>query len=130
MQPCKSILIRTGLIFLSLLVTIPAFSQRGTLGIDAGVTTDKYGDQPQTSAPDFGIDGKFNLLKAKDGGPKVQPQPALAGAAGTTWVERLLAEAVVRLVAEDFPATPGDACARCDYVRCCPAQPAGRQVVG
>jgi superfamily I DNA/RNA helicase/RecB family exonuclease len=67
---------------------------------------------------------------AKDGGPKVQQQPALSGPAGTTWVERLLTAAVARMVAEDFPAIPGDACTRCDYVGSCPAQPAGRQVVG
>ncbi|MFL6138596.1 MAG: ATP-dependent helicase [Frankiaceae bacterium] len=48
---------------------------------------------------------------------------------GATWVERLLAEAVARLVAEDFPATPGHACNHCDYARCCPSRPAGRRVV-
>jgi hypothetical protein len=71
MQPCKSILVRTALFLPFLLAAIPAFSQRGTLGIDAGVTSDKYGDQPQTTAPDFGLNGKFNLLQAKDGGPNI-----------------------------------------------------------
>jgi hypothetical protein len=71
MQPCKSILVRTGLFLVFLLATIPAFSQRGTIGIDAGVTSDKFGAQPQATAPDLGLDGKFNLLKAKDGGPNI-----------------------------------------------------------
>jgi superfamily I DNA/RNA helicase/RecB family exonuclease len=44
-------------------------------------------------------------------------------------VESPLAAAVVRLVAEDFPPTPGDRCPRCDYRRACPAQPEGRGVV-
>jgi hypothetical protein len=71
MEPCKSIFIRSGLFFLFLLAAIPAFSQRGTLGIDAGVTSDKFGAEPQASAADLGLNAQFNLLKAKDGGPNI-----------------------------------------------------------
>ena len=71
MQPCKSMLVRTGLILISLLAAVPAFSQRGTVGIDAGVSSDKFGAQPQTSAADLGLNGQFNLRQAKDGGPNI-----------------------------------------------------------
>lgn len=61
-------------------------------------------------------------------GPKVPQQPALP--AGRTWVEDLLDTAVRRVLSESFPPTPQERCDRCEFRRCCPAQPDGRQVVG
>jgi superfamily I DNA/RNA helicase/RecB family exonuclease len=68
------------------------------------------------------------MLRIDDaGGPKVQAQAALPP--GPTWVEELLATAVTRVLAEQFPPTPQERCDRCAFRRCCPAQPEGRQVV-
>ena len=75
MEPCKSIAVRVlnhTVLFLSfLLAAVPAYSQRGTIGIDVGATSDKFGAQPQLTAPDFGLNGQFNVLRAKDGGPNI-----------------------------------------------------------
>jgi RecB family exonuclease len=58
--------------------------------------------------------------------PKVQaqavPEP---GDDGLTPVERQLATAARLVREEDFPATPGDHCKRCEFVRLCPAQTRG-----
>jgi superfamily I DNA/RNA helicase/RecB family exonuclease len=62
-----------------------------------------------------------------DAGAKVADQPALP--TGPTWLTDLLTTAVSRVVQETFPPTPSDACDRCPFRRCCPAQPDGRQVV-
>lgn len=72
MEPCKSIFCRTGLFLLFLLATFPAFGQRGTIGIDAGVTSDKFGAQSQLTAADLGVDGQVTLIHAnKDGRPDI-----------------------------------------------------------
>jgi superfamily I DNA/RNA helicase/RecB family exonuclease len=65
--------------------------------------------------------------KGPAGQPKSQSQPPLDPE--QPWVPELLATAVTRLLAEDFPATPNDRCERCPFRRCCPAQPDGQQVV-
>ncbi len=66
----------------------------------------------------------------RDGLPLVQAQdPPLPDADGLTWIDRRLAEAVDRIVAEDFPPQPGESCSWCAFRRCCPALPEGRQVV-
>jgi superfamily I DNA/RNA helicase/RecB family exonuclease len=62
-----------------------------------------------------------------EGGPRVQPQPALP--ADGAWIKELLSAALRRVLAEDFRPTPGDRCERCAFRRACPAQPDGRQVV-
>ena len=68
------------------------------------------------------------LLRLDDGpGPKVQGQGSLESS--PSWVETLLDTAVRRVLGESFPPTPNDFCKRCAFRRCCPAQPAGRQVV-
>jgi hypothetical protein len=77
MQPCKSILMRTGVFFLFLIATfltaaLPAYGQRGTADLDFGITGDKYGSQPQTTAADFGASAQYTLIRAtKDGGPNI-----------------------------------------------------------
>jgi len=87
---------------------------------------DGVGDPPVTG----GAELVHLRCGVKDGGPKTQTQaPLESDDDGTTWIERLLADAVARIVGESFPATPSDACDRCAYQRCCPAQPAGRRVV-
>jgi RecB family exonuclease len=93
-------------------------------GALAGV--DGIGDEPALG----GAELVHVRCEVRDGGPKTQEQPALAtDDDGTTWVERLLTEAVARIVGEAFPATPSAACERCPYRGCCPAQPAGRRVI-
>jgi RecB family exonuclease len=70
-------------------------------------------------------------LRLDDSGmPVVQPQRALAAEEdGSSWVERLLADAARRVLAEDFSPTTGGSCERCEFRPCCPAWPEGRQVV-
>lgn len=77
-----------------------------------------------------------HLRVDRDGGPRVQrqdplgPPPSGAGEPGEPdWVSGKLDEAVRRVLAEDFRPQPSEACDRCDFRRCCPAQPDGRQVV-
>jgi superfamily I DNA/RNA helicase/RecB family exonuclease len=67
------------------------------------------------------------LRTDQDGGPRVQPQPALPP--DGAWIKELLSAALQRVLAEDFRPTPGDRCDRCAFRRACPAQPDGRQVV-
>jgi hypothetical protein len=60
--------------------------------------------------------------------PAVQRQEALP-ADGPTWMDDLLHRAVDRIAAENFPPTPGPACAVCRFARSCPARPEGDQVI-
>ena len=72
MKLCKSILVRLGLISPISPGHVPAYGQRGTLDIDAGEVTDKFGAQPQVTAADFGLNGQVTLIQAtKDGGPSI-----------------------------------------------------------
>jgi RecB family exonuclease len=70
---------------------------------------------------------------ARNGGaglPVVQSQPALRDDPhDPMWAEKLVAEAVSRILGEDFGPQPSDECGRCAYRRCCSARPEGRQVV-
>jgi len=65
------------LLFLSLsslfLAAIPAYSQRGTFGIDAGQTSDKYDTQSANNAGFVSVNGKFDIIQAKpkDGKPGI-----------------------------------------------------------
>jgi RecB family exonuclease len=62
--------------------------------------------------------------------PEVQYQDALpSDADGTDWVGEMLQRAVNRITSERFPPTPGPSCAVCPFVRCCPAQREGDQVI-
>jgi len=78
MEPCKSILVRTAIFLSFLLAALPAFSQQplpveehGTVAINVGEMTDKFGAFPSVNAADFGLDGQLTLIHAKDGGPNV-----------------------------------------------------------
>jgi RecB family exonuclease len=58
--------------------------------------------------------------------PKVQLQPVQEpGEDGLRPVERQLATAARLLRDEDFPATPGDHCKRCEFQQLCPAKTRG-----
>ena len=65
----------------------------------------------------------------KEGLPKVQQQPALTELPDPEWIDGVLAEAVERMVTEEFPATPGDQCGFCTFKGVCPGRDEGRQVV-
>jgi len=41
-----------------------------------------------------------------------------------------LAHAVGTITSGEYPATPGPACTYCSFTITCPAQPAGREVIG
>ncbi|MGH8866506.1 MAG: PD-(D/E)XK nuclease family protein, partial [Actinomycetes bacterium] len=70
------------------------------------------------------------LRKDVRGYPQVQRQGALTpDEDGTSWVDRLVADAVGRVLAEDFPPVVSEVCERCEFRRCCSARSEGRQVV-
>jgi superfamily I DNA/RNA helicase/RecB family exonuclease len=64
----------------------------------------------------------------KGGLPQVQTQEALPGDP-VTWVHDLLTVTADGIRAERYPARPDDDCDRCPFRGCCPAHPAGGQVV-
>ena len=55
------------LLLLPFLASVPAYAQRGTIGVDAGETSDSFGGQSATSAADFNLDGQMTVYK---GNPK------------------------------------------------------------
>jgi RecB family exonuclease len=66
----------------------------------------------------------------KGGLPAVQTQPAVHDdEQDPLWAEKLVAEAIARVLAEDFGPQPSEDCARCGFRRCCSARQEGRQVV-
>jgi superfamily I DNA/RNA helicase/RecB family exonuclease len=68
--------------------------------------------------------------EAKGGLPKVQAQVPLASDPDDpVWAERMLADAVRRVLGEEWVPLPGEDCKRCGFRRCCSARPEGRQVV-
>jgi hypothetical protein len=48
------------------LATVPAYCQRGTLGIDFGQTSDKFGGLTRTSSAEAIIEGEFIALQSHD----------------------------------------------------------------
>ncbi len=69
------------------------------------------------------------LRNERRGGlPQVQCQDPLPYG-DDTWVHAMLAGAATAIRAESYPARPDDDCDRCPFRGCCPAHPAGRQVV-
>lgn len=70
MKRCKVHVLR---VWLLVLVAVPAYGQRVTVGIDAGQTSDKFGTQPSTNSFEYGIDGQVTVLKSneKKGGPSI-----------------------------------------------------------
>jgi len=69
----KASLVRGGLsLLIILMAAIPAFSQRGTLGIDLGETIDQFGALPSTTSGAVGANAQFTLIRAnKDGLPNI-----------------------------------------------------------
>jgi hypothetical protein len=70
MKRCKTHLVRVCLL---LTLAVPAYSQRGTFGIDVGQTTDKFGSLPSKSGLEAGIDGQLTIIQSnpKKGGPSI-----------------------------------------------------------
>src|SRR5437879_13863944 len=70
MKRCKTHLVRVCLV---VLVSVPAYCQRGTFGIDIGQTSDKFDSLSSVSGLEFGIDGQMTVLKsnAKQGRPSL-----------------------------------------------------------
>jgi len=73
MKPCKAHLVRMYCFFLLfLLATVPAYCQRGTIGIDAGQVSDKFGALSPITAADLGLNAQFTLIPAnKEGRPNI-----------------------------------------------------------
>jgi hypothetical protein len=70
MKRCTTHLVRVCLL---LTLAVPAYSQRGTFGIDVGQTADKFGSLPSKSGLEAGIDGQLTIIQSnpKKGGPSI-----------------------------------------------------------
>jgi len=70
MKHCKTHLVRVCLFFLAV---VPAYGQRGTIGVDVGETTDKFGALSSVSAAEVGVDGQVSILNSnpKTGRPAI-----------------------------------------------------------
>jgi len=73
MKRRKPHLVRMSVFLLSLLAAIPAFSQRGTIDINAGETSDKFGALPSVTGAALDLNGELIVKKpsAKKGGPSI-----------------------------------------------------------
>src|ERR1017187_9601618 len=73
MKRCQPHLVRTGIFLLFLLATVPAYCQRGTIDINAGETSDKFGALAPVTGGDLDINGELTVKKpsAKNGGPSI-----------------------------------------------------------
>ena len=67
MKRCKTHLVR---VCVFLLASVPAYCQRGTLGIDIGQTSDKFAALSSVNGLVVGIDGQLTVLR-KQNGPSV-----------------------------------------------------------
>ena len=54
-----------------LLAAVSAYGQRGTVGIDAGQTADKFDALPSTSGLVVGVNGQATVIRMKQNGPSV-----------------------------------------------------------
>ena len=68
MKRCKTHLVR---MCVFLLAAVPAYCQRGTLGIDIGQTSDKFDTLSSVNGLEFGIDGQVAVLKATAKRPSI-----------------------------------------------------------
>lgn len=70
MKLCQPFAACVCLVFLAV---VPAYCQRGTFGIDAGQTSDRFGSQPSSSAADFNVEGQVLVIKHidKEGSPGI-----------------------------------------------------------
>ncbi len=70
MKRCAMHVVRVCLL---LTLAVPAYSQRGTFGIDVGQTSDRFGSLPSKSGLEAGIDGQLTIVQSnpKKGGPSI-----------------------------------------------------------
>src|SRR5215475_3237861 len=68
MTRCQTVLTRFCIL---LLAVVPAYCQRGTIGIDIGQTSDKFDSLSSVSGLEFGADGQIVVLRSnqKSGRP-------------------------------------------------------------
>jgi len=67
MKLCKKMkLCKTSIAFLFFLFAIPAYSQKATLGIDVGQTSDKFGGLARTTSVLGDLEGKFTIIERAD----------------------------------------------------------------
>jgi len=73
MKPCKADMVRIGVILLFLLATVPAYCQRGTLGVDVGQISDHFDGFSPVTAGLVDVDGELTVkgASAKNGGPSI-----------------------------------------------------------
>jgi len=73
MKRCKAHLVRTGVFLLFLLAAFPAYCQRGTIDINAGETSDKFGALKTVTGAVLDLNGEVTVIKpsAKNGGPSI-----------------------------------------------------------
>jgi hypothetical protein len=60
MKLCKTQIVLVCFFFLA---TVPAYCQRGTLGLDGGATTDKFGPLSSQTSPEADLEGQVIVLK-------------------------------------------------------------------
>jgi RecB family exonuclease len=98
------------------------------LAVQAGALDDLPafgGDRPAPGGAEL-----VQLRHDAGGLPVVQQQAELTSDEdGTTWVQGMVGDAAGRVLAEDFSPITGSGCDRCEFRKCCPAWPEGRQVV-
>lgn len=68
MKLCKTHLVR---VCVFVLLSVPAYCQRGTLGIDIGQVSDRFDSLPSVSGLDFGIDGQVAVIHGKQNVPDI-----------------------------------------------------------
>jgi hypothetical protein len=70
MKRCKTHLVRVCLL---ILVAVPAWSQRGSLGISVGDSSDKFGALSRVNGLEVGVDGQLTILNEnpKSGRPTI-----------------------------------------------------------
>ena len=91
------------------------------LAVEAGATTEVAGGSGRPGGAEL-----VQLRHQRRAGVHVQHQPAdVTGRTAATQ----LAHAVAVVRGERFAATPGPACAHCEFTPVCPAQPAGRTLL-
>ena len=74
MKLCKILAVILSILFFT---AIPAFSQRGDVGIDIGESTDRFSNLPKDTGVIFDAHGEFAIIK---GDPKKQIPAVVAGA--------------------------------------------------
>jgi hypothetical protein len=73
MKPGKADFVRIVLFLLFSLATVPAYCQRGTVGIDVGQVSDQFASFPPVTAALLDVNGEVTVKQAsaKNGGPSI-----------------------------------------------------------